>query len=128
MTQTFDPTGFIAFYPCTDLAATTDFYTRDVGLRLVRDQGSCVIFGVAGKAYLGFCSHEGPLPKHSGLIITLLIDDVDEIYKRLRRLHIETEGAPKGNDRYGIYHFFARDPDGYRLEVQRFVEPLEASP
>lgn len=123
MTQTI--TGLIAFYPCSDLAATADFYTRDLRLTLVRDQGNCVIFKVARDAYVGFCTSDGSLPKHPGLIITLLIDEIDEVYKRLRSLHIETEGKPKQSDRYGIYHFFARDPDGYRVEVQRFSEPLE---
>ena len=125
MTTDFDITGFVAFYPCHDLAATTDFYTRDVGLSLVRDQKTCVIFKVASEAYLGFCQHEGDIPDHKGVIITLLTDEVDEVYRRLLRLNIETEGKPKENGSFGIYHFFARDPDGYRLEVQRFSDPLE---
>lgn len=119
-----NPTGFIAFYPCHDLAATTDFYTRDVGLALARDQKSCVIFKVASEAYVGFCQHEGEIPYHEGVIITLLTEEVDEVYQRLLRLNVETEGKPKQNDSFGIYHFFARDPDGYRLELQRFSEPL----
>lgn len=118
-------TGFVAFYPCHDLAATTDFYTRDLGLRLVRDQKTCVIFKVAKEAYVGFCQYEGDLPNHKGVIVTLLTDEVDEVYRRMLRLNVETEGKPKQNDPFGIYHFFARDPDGYRLEVQRFLEPLE---
>jgi len=118
------PYGFIAFYPCHDLAATTDFYTRDLGLKLARDQGSCVILKVAAGGYLGFCQHEGELPRHPGVILTLLIGEVDETYRHLLRLGVETEAPPKLNERFGIYHFFARDPDGYRVEVQRFVEPL----
>ncbi len=120
-----NPTGFIAFYPCHDLAATTDFYTRDLGLALARDQKSCVIFKVASEAYLGFCQHEGEILHHEGVIITVLTDEVDEVYQRLLSLNIETEGKPKQNEAFGIYHFFARDPDGYRLELQRFSEPLE---
>ena len=117
-------TGFIAFYPCHDLAATTDFYTRDLQLELVRDQKTCVIFKVASEAYLGFCQHEGKIPNHQGVVITVLTEEVDEVYRRLLRLNVETEGKPKQNGRFGIYHFFASDPDGYRLEVQRFLEPL----
>ncbi len=119
-----DVQGFIAFYPCHDLTATTDFYVRELGLEVARDQSTCVIFRVAREAFLGFCQAEGTLPQHQSLILTLLIDEVDEVYKRLRGLGVETEGAPKLNERFGIYHFFARDPDGYRVEVQRFVEPL----
>jgi catechol 2,3-dioxygenase-like lactoylglutathione lyase family enzyme len=116
--------GLIAFYPCSDLSATRDFYQRDLGLTLTRDQTSCLIFRVCDKAYVGFCQHEADLPWHRGLIVTLLLDDVDGFYRRVRKLGIETEAPPKLNERYGIYHFFLRDPDGYRVEVQRFVEPL----
>ena len=117
------PDAFIAFYPCHDLAASRDFYARDLGLALERDQGSCLIFR-AGVGYLGFCQHEGALPHHPGLILTLVLDDVDGAYARLRTLGVETEGPPRHNERFGVHHFFARDPDGYRLELQRFVTPL----
>jgi catechol 2,3-dioxygenase-like lactoylglutathione lyase family enzyme len=115
--------GLIAFYPAHDLEATRDFYERDLCLPLVRDQGTCLIFGVATNAYVGFCQSEN-VPEHPGLIVTLLTQDVDGFYHRLRQLGVETEAAPKQNDSYQIYHFFARDPDGYRVEVQRFLEPL----
>jgi predicted enzyme related to lactoylglutathione lyase len=118
------PDAFIAFYPASDLAATRDFYERDLGLALARDQGSCLIFRVAGGGYLGFCQHERAASAHAGVILTLVLEDVDAVYRRLQRLAVETEGPPRLNEGFGIYHFFARDPDGYRLEVQRFLEPL----
>jgi len=34
------------------------------------------------------------------------------------------EGAPQISERYNIYHFYARDPDGRRLEFQRFLHDL----
>lgn len=118
------PEAFIAFYPCHDLSASRDFYERDLGLRLARDQTTCLIFQVAGQAYLGFCQHEGSLPAHDGIILTFVTADVDGVYKTFRRLNIETEAPPRVNETHGIYHFFARDPDGYRVEVQRFRAPL----
>jgi catechol 2,3-dioxygenase-like lactoylglutathione lyase family enzyme len=116
--------GLIAFYPCHDLEATRNFYERDLCLPLVRDQGTCLIFKVAREAYIGFCQHTDDVPEHKGLIVTLLTNDVEGVYQRLRQLNIETEAAPKLNETYQIYHFFARDPDGYRVEIQRFLEPL----
>lgn len=122
-TPSFD--GLIAFYPASDLSATEDFYCRDLGLTLARDQGTCRIFKVKRGAYLGFCLHLGD-PGHVGnTILTLLCDDVDAAYRRLRRLGVETEGSPRFNEQFGIYHFFAADPDGYRVELQRFATPLE---
>ncbi|MEM7737273.1 MAG: VOC family protein [Deinococcota bacterium] len=129
-TPTYD--GLIAFYPCQDLAATRDFYTRDLGLTLVREQETCLIFRVAAAGYVGFCQLEAvlvkveptELPSHNAFIITLLSDDVEAVYKRCLELNIETEGAPRHNSKYNIEHFFAQDPDGYRIEIQRFLEPL----
>ena len=116
--------AFVAFYPCHDLSASRDFYERDLGLEIARDQQTCLIFQVAGQGYVGFCQHEGDLPRHDGLILTFVTDAVDEVYKALRRRNVETEAPPRLHETYGIYHFFARDPDGYRVEVQRFDKPL----
>lgn len=116
--------AFIAFYPCHDLSASRDFYERDLGLALARDQKTCLIFQVAGQGYFGLCQHEGRLPAHDGLILTFVMGEVDEVYRTLRRRNVEIEAPPRLNENYGIYHFFARDPDGYRIEVQRFLEPL----
>lgn len=121
------PDSFISFYPCRDLARTTQFY-KALELEVARDQGSCVIFRVAAGGFLGFCQHdetpEQKLPSHPGLILTLVLGDVDGAYEKLTELGVETEAPPRLNEQFGIYHFFARDPDGYRLELQRFLEPL----
>jgi catechol 2,3-dioxygenase-like lactoylglutathione lyase family enzyme len=115
----------LSFYGVRDLTATRDFYERDLGLRLARDQGSCLIFA-AGAAFVGFCQRDdaSALDGELAPILTFVTDEVDACYARLRRLGVETEAPPRENDRFGIYHFFARDPDGYRVEVQRFDDPL----
>ena len=114
----------ISFYPTTDLEACRDFYGQLLGLALARDQQTCLIFKVHQTSYLGFCQHQETLPYHKGLIITLVTADVDGIYQRFKTQGIMMEEVPKLNEYYGIYHFFARDPNGYRLEIQRFLEPL----
>jgi catechol 2,3-dioxygenase-like lactoylglutathione lyase family enzyme len=118
----------IAFYPSRDLEANRAFYEGMLGLPLARDQQSCQIFAVTGGGYLGFCHHDR-LPddgeeQHLGLILTLVTDEVDAVHARLDTLGVATDGVPRWNERYGIYHFFTRDPDGYRVEVQRFRDPL----
>lgn len=119
-----DPHALVGFYPVRDLAATRTFYERTLGLPLARDQGQCLIFKVSENAYVGFCEHADAPDPHPGVMITLLSDDVDGLYRSLNDQGAETEGAPRTNDRFAIYHFFARDPNGYRVEVQRFLEPL----
>lgn len=117
--------ALIPFYPCRNLAETRAFYEGILGLALERDQESCVIYHV-GSGYLGFCSHL-PFAEHPGLIITLVTDEVDALYAHLTAAGVTTEAPPQHNPRYGIYHFFARDPNGYRLELQRFEVPLQAN-
>lgn len=129
MSEATRPNAFIAFRPVRDLAASRDFYLRDLGLTLARDQGACLILRVAAGAYLGLCQagydgREGPLPSDDRLIATLVLDDVEAVHRRLLRVGAEVEGPPVHNARFGITQFFARDPDGYRIEVQRFDEPL----
>lgn len=117
-------TTFIAFYPVRDLAATRDFYGRDLGLSLTRDQGSCLIYQAPAGGYLGFCQHETHTTSPDHLILTFVCSDVDAVYHRLRRFGVETEGPPTDRPEFGIYRFFARDPDGYRVEIQRFHQPI----
>lgn len=129
MTDRSDPTALIAFRPVADLAASRDFYHRDLGLELARDQGACLIFRVGAEGYLGLCQagydgRDEALPIDDRLITTLLVSDVDAAHERLLRLGVDVDGPPRRNERFGITQFFARDPDGYRVEVQRFDDPL----
>jgi hypothetical protein len=57
------------------------------------------------------------------VILTLVTDFVDEVYDEFVRKDINTDGKPRLNERFQIYHFFATDPDGYRIEVQQFRDP-----
>jgi hypothetical protein len=36
---------------------------------------------------------------------------------------VEIETSPRHNPQYQIYQMFLRDPNGYRVEVQRFEDP-----
>jgi catechol 2,3-dioxygenase-like lactoylglutathione lyase family enzyme len=49
---------------------------------------------------------------------------LDGWHVRVTAAGARADGAPRENPRYGIYHFFFfSDPDGHRLEVQRFLDP-----
>jgi catechol 2,3-dioxygenase-like lactoylglutathione lyase family enzyme len=58
------------------------------------------------------------------VVITLLIDDVDGVYKLLKARGIATESNPELSEQFNVYQFFVRDPNGYLVEIQRFIEPL----
>ena len=112
----------ITFLYCESLAVTAPFYERVLGLPLVVDQGSCRIFHVKGRqAYLGLCERPAP-PEKDSLIFTFVTQDVDAWYERITGHGVACEAAPSVSEQYGIYHFFVRDPNGYLLEVQRFLD------
>ena len=114
--------GAVTFVFAPDLDEAHRFYHDVVGLELALDQGPCRIYRVASGAYLGVCTHDEHAPT-DGVILTLITDDVDATWARFDGQGVDTDGPPRTNDRFGIYHFFARDPAGWRIEVQRFVDP-----
>lgn len=114
----------IIFLGVKDLARTSRFYHDLLGLKLVRDQGVCRIYRSSSEAFLGFCEHLSIEGQDNRVILTLVSEDVDGWYERLRARGVEFEKEPTANPKFGIYHCFFRDPDGYLVEIQRFDEPL----
>lgn len=116
----------VTFLYTPDLLRSRRFYEDVLNLPLILDQGSCRIYAVAPAAYLGVCQREG-LPdepeRGSSLIITLVTDDVDGWYDQLQRRGVIFEKPPMLNAAYNIYHCFLRDPNGYLIEIQRFLDP-----
>ena len=109
----------ITFFGVADIHRTAQFYEKVLGLELVVDQGTCRIYRSAGNAYVGFCEHLEQEAKE-GLILTFVTDKVDEWFSRLKEQDLAVDKEPAHNEKYGIYHCFVRDPDGYRIEIQRF--------
>lgn len=112
----------VTFLRVADLDRTTAFYRDVLKLPLVLDQGPCRIFRAAGAAFVGFCRHlEGERP--SGVILTLVTVQVDQWYQYLLTQDVLVEKPPQKNERFNIYHLFLRDPDGYLVEIQQFLDP-----
>ena len=117
----------ITFIYTADLVTTAHFYGEQLGLPLVVDQGSCRIYRINAAAYLGICtSEEAPsreeiLAKRQ-LILTWVVDDVPGRYETLRARGVIFESAPQIHPVFGIEHCFLRDPNGYLLEIQRFLD------
>ena len=113
----------VTFLYVRDLEEGATFYSGILGLEQVLDQGACRIFRVAGEAFLGLCAgaKEGGVPE--GVTFTFVTPEVDAWHGRLAENGVTIEGPPRENERFRIYNFFARDPDGHRLEFQRFLDP-----
>ena len=118
----------ITFLYTRDLATTARFYEQILGLPLVLDQGSCRIYRVSGDGYLGFCQREAAPEQPTGIILTIVTDEVDEWYRYLKAQNVDFKKSPTYNPDYNIYHCFLRDPNGYLIEIQRFLDPSWPEP
>ncbi|MBD3367200.1 MAG: VOC family protein [Candidatus Eisenbacteria bacterium] len=112
----------ITFCATTDLEATSAFYEGLLGLRLVLDQGQCRIYRLSPSCHVGFCLKDEPADTR-GIVLTFVTDEVDAWYERLTEAGVSVEKEPQSNEEYRIYHLFARDPNGYLVEIQRFDDP-----
>ena len=113
----------ITFLYTRDLAATAHFYEEVMGLPLALDQGSCRIYRVSDDGYLGFCERAEVPERPSGVIFTIVTAEVDKWYHHLSDQGVVFKEVPAFNPRYNIYHCFLRDPNGYLIEIQRFLDP-----
>lgn len=114
----------ITFLRTPDLAATAHFYEAVLGLELLLDQGDCRIYRWAGDGYLGFCRTDEPLSEPHRVVLTIVAQDVEGWHAHLTAHGVETDGPPRDNATFRITHFYAADPSGYRLEVQRFWDDV----
>ncbi len=113
----------VTFLATRDLAETAAFYEELLGLPLILDQGTCRIYEVAGGAFLGFCQHLPVTESDPPVIVTLVSQEVYAWYEHLIDKGADIQQQPVLNAAYNIYHFFIRDPNGYLVEVQQFLDP-----
>jgi len=120
----------VTFLYVKDLEVSERFYGKTLGLELVLNQGLARIYRVgSGNAFLGICLssavQQAPPPDRAplGVIVTFVTNDVDGAYSALRAKGVAFEKTPTMNTTYDIYNCFFRDPDGYLLEIQKFLSP-----
>jgi catechol 2,3-dioxygenase-like lactoylglutathione lyase family enzyme len=118
----FPITQQITFLYTRDLKATADFYERILGFKLRIDQGACRIYEVTGDGWLGFCQREDAPKKPEGVIFTIVTPEVDAWHQALNAQGVAFVKSPALNEQYRIYHCFFYDPNGYLIEIQRFLD------
>ncbi len=111
----------ILFLRTERLDAIRRFYTERVGMSVWLEQPDICILR-HGNLLVGF--HQQPEADLAGLLTFFEPgrDYVDRMYAVFRD---SAAGAPQENPKYRIYHFFARDPEGRKLEFQAFLHPVE---
>lgn len=120
----------VVFFPCLDIEKTSEFYTEIVGLKLVQSQsgGICRIFDT-GYGYFGFCQYDDgrPIPSGpTGVCLSLNCHDeadVDRLYQSISQKDCEIVAAPAYQEKFPVYSFFIKDPNGYKVEFQYILLP-----
>jgi catechol 2,3-dioxygenase-like lactoylglutathione lyase family enzyme len=112
--------SMVVFYACDDLAETTAFYEELLGLSRWLDQPGCRIFD-SGYGYLGFVEREREAEAYQCISFNYPNQEaVDAQYERLKDLLDCT--LPQLHNRFPVYSFFVKDPNGYTVEFQKIVK------
>lgn len=110
----------IIFFKTKNLRLIKDFYIERIGMELWREQADCIILK-HGNLLLGFCQREEPDIQG---IITFVYENTDQVYNMYKKFRAEAIAEPVVNEKYNIYHFFAKDPEGRLVEFQNFLQPV----
>jgi nitroreductase len=110
----------IVFFATTRIEDIVTFYSDQLGCRLWLQQQDVTILR-HGNMLFGF--HQLESADTEGLISFFYEsrEEVDRVYETLKDV---ANRPPKANDKYGIYHFFAVDPEGRKIEFQSFNHPI----
>jgi len=119
----------ITWFYYEDIAAAEMFYRETLGLALVEDQGWAKILEAGGSAFVGlvdgergFCKPRG----ESAVLLTFVVEDVAGWYERLRQAGVPILRELAEHAEIQVRCFFIRDPGGYAVEIQQFLDPAVA--
>ena len=110
----------IVFLKCADLGTMKSFYTEKVGMTVWLEQPDISILR-HGNMLLGF--HQAGSADR-GCLITFFYETREEVDAMHGILYETAKSQPKVNEKYRIYHFFAKDPEGRNIEFQAFLDPV----
>ncbi|MBU0956498.1 MAG: VOC family protein [Spirochaetes bacterium] len=112
----------MTFFYTADMVAIDAFYGQKLGAQLWLDQGSCHIYRKDDFLF-GFCPREKAVTTDQ--ILTFFYPErsqVDQQYRAYRDLAL---AEPLYNERFNIYHFFIKDPEGRLVEFQHFEADID---
>ena len=110
----------IIFFATKMLDDIIEFYVDTVGCEIWLKQADCIVLKF-GNMIFGFCQRDKV--ETEGILCFVLNDrdEVDECYSKLKSI---ADNDPKYNEKYNIYHFFASDPEGRKIEFQSFEHDI----
>ncbi|HDS28921.1 MAG TPA: bleomycin resistance protein [Candidatus Acetothermia bacterium] len=126
MTDHDRPQAIITWFYYDDLQSAATFYERMLGFSLVVDQGWARIYRASSGAHVGIVSGDKgsfrPQPQ-SAVLLTLVVDDVAEWHAYLHAHGAASLSDIQTHAEIQVRCFFLKDPGGYAIEIQQFLEP-----
>jgi len=126
--------GGLVFLKTIDRLGLVKFYEETIGMKVWLEQPNITILSF-GNLLIGF--HQLPSsPSSSSSDSNISNADTSGMYTFVYPTRTEVDamyikfkestadGPPRVNERYHIYQFFAKDPEGRALEFQVFLHPL----
>ena len=110
----------IVFMKTAEIDKLKHFYLELIGCKIWLDQGGCIIFQ-HGNFLFGFCRSDQTEIQGVLTFFYSRSQKVDQMYSRLHKYAVS---EAKNNDKYNIYHFYARDPESRTVEFQCFNHAL----
>jgi predicted lactoylglutathione lyase len=110
----------IVFFRSKIMENLRDFYINQAGMQMWVDQGACIILQ-SGNQLLGFCQRDEADVCGTITFFYGSTQEVDQMHAKLADCALH---EPRENPDYGIYHFYARDPEGRSIEFQHFIHEL----
>ncbi len=117
----------ITFLYFRDYPRAIAFLEAVFHLETVFDPGWARVYRVCGPAFLGAVDAARgsvqDLPERKGVLVSLTVKDSAGWRARLEPLGLEGLTAMKHFEDLGLKSFFFDGPEGYRFELQEFLEP-----
>ena len=116
----------ITFLYYRDLGPIAEFYQETMAFELVEDQGWAKIYRVSGNAFLGIVDEKRGFHKaqaKNAVVVTFAVSDVFWWYEYLKRKGVKLLTEVQESKDIQVRGFFAEDPGGYTIEIQRFLKP-----
>jgi len=116
--------GLITFLYYRDLNRAARFYEDVMGFELTVDEGWAKIYRALDGAYVGLVDERRGYHRASAskpVMVTVVVADVDAWYRGLRERGVETLNEPRDVEEVGIRAFLLEDPEGYVIEVMKFL-------
>jgi hypothetical protein len=111
----------IVFLKCVNLETVKNFYMETVGMKVWLEQPDICILR-HGNMLVGF-DRAGSVD--SGCLLTFFYETRGEVAAMFEIFGVRAETRPRVNEKYRIYNFFAKDPEGRNIEFQAFLHPVE---